>query len=169
MYITSPRTAWQQILAANSSAASFSAWQNTTTLPVTTSTVAIITVPEYANSMLLKIYGTAANDQTGSVAVHAISRLTKSGSTVEYDGQLLAEIAATLSSTPTGATGGVIGTTGLFADTMALTKGDMGIDLMSPQDNRAAVATIDVKACDLIRVDFKVTTATNLNGILRFL
>lgn len=159
---------WQKVLAANSTAVAFSAYTNTLTKPEASATVAIIQVPPSANSAMFKVFGTDANNETGSMTVYGLSRVIIGGGVEEWDGTLITELAATLSSTPTGASGG-LGATSLFADTLVLTKGGMGVDITSPGDDRPAEATIDVKAFELLRVDFKVTTAAAINGLWRFL
>lgn len=133
---------YRRVLATNGTASAFAARTDSLTLPTT---AGYITVPP-CNTMLLKPYGTDADNETGSVRVYGVKAIQGSGAT-SYTHVLLGEWAFTLSSTLTGVAGGVVVATEYYADTITRTVGieNVADQVLSPTGDEPAHILVDCK------------------------
>ena len=126
------------------------------------------------NGFRLKPYGAGSNNNTMSVRVYGWAYCIDQGNanTAFWDPTLLVELLCTLTSSVTGPAGGVVTTTDLFADTIALTTGndDVSVDLVSPTGDVAAHVVGDFKGFAFLEVTFSTgSSATNCNALIALL
>lgn len=131
------------------------------------------------NAAMLMFFGAGANNTTFSARLVAWTLIlgdpagTASNRPVWMPLDLF-EVQVTLSSTPIGVATGIITATDLFADTITLTgttaNANVGIEIVSPANDRPAHLIVDFKGSMLIEPIFTTGgSATNCNGLLRTL
>ncbi len=125
------------------------------------------------NGLVIKPYGAGADDATMSVRVIGWSYLIEDNviGTAGWDPTVLVELACTLS-TVVGVAGLLVINTDRFADTLALTYGndDVSVDIVSPANNVAAHAVVDLKGFQLVEFTFTTgASATSCNALFKFL
>lgn len=123
-----------------------------------------------ANCLRLMPFGAGADNSTFSMRVIGWSAAGLSGPTGLWIPTILAEFACTLSGM-VGLSGKVITDTERFADTITLTTGNSGVDvsLISPANDTAAHALIDLKGVQKVEVVFQLGTATGANALYHVL
>lgn len=136
---------------------------------------------EYAqNGVKLAFYGVGSNNNTFSARVFGWSQVRNPLSTgdlnvIVWVPVLLCEVLVTLSSNIPGVTGGTIGTTELFADTIAIvgTSGNpnVSMEIVSPADDATMGHVIlDVKGFKKLELTFSTgSSATDANALLTML
>lgn len=167
--------AYRRVLATNNTSSAFTAKTDTTTAPPAAngeSAGGYIDLRAGSagnmapNTVLIKPYGTDADNETGSVRVYGVKEI-RSGSTTSYTHVLLGEWAFTLSSTLTGVAGGVVVATEYYADTITRTVGveNVADQVLSPTSDEPAHILVDCKGHTALLVELIVGTATSVNAL----
>ena len=125
------------------------------------------------NRVIILPYGVGANNNTLSFRVLGWRYLIEGGDAIQamWIPVPLGEFSVTLSSTPVGVAGGLLGTSQLFADTITLTgttaNDDISIDLVSPANDTIAHLVMDMKGFQKLEVIFTTGgSATSCNALV---
>lgn len=119
------------------------------------------------NTVLLKFYGTDADNETGSVRVYGVRQITDPDSAVQqWTPVLLFEGAFTLSALTGIATGPVLNTQ-FYADTITRTTGveNVADQIVSPTSDEPAHLLLDTKGHRWLYVELIVGTAASVNAL----
>jgi hypothetical protein len=127
------------------------------------------------NSLIFKFFGVGINNNAGSVRIWgwegAVGNdgANSGGSAIWYEPTLLAELALTLGQRA-GVAGGLIGTSDLEVDTIAVTVGNDDVDLsiISSTDVRGMYARVDLQGNRIWQLEVDKGTATSLNCLYRY-
>lgn len=157
------RKAW----ATNDTSNSFTAKVATVTRPSGDGVVTIEQVGRYTrNNVILVPYGIGSDNNTMSMRV--INWKEISGLWIPL---IVCEVACTLS-TSVGVAANAVLNTERFADTIALTYGNAGIDcqVFSPANNTPGHVTVDAKGATILEVIFsRGGSATSCNALVSYL
>ncbi len=125
------------------------------------------------NSVIIVPYGVGSDTNTFVMRVLGWRILSdqSDAALLEWIPVKLAEFTCTLTSGATGATGGVLGATNLFVDTIALvgTSGndDISIDIVSPADNTVGHVVVDLKGSQKLEIVFTTGgSSTSCNALI---
>lgn len=164
-----PVNAYRRVLATNAAASAYTARSDTTTAPSSSlgeSAGGYVLLPSASNTVVLKPYGAGSDDQTGSVRVYGVKAIEKAGSATSYTHVLLGDWSFTLS-TAVGVSGGVVGASERYADTITRTTGveNVADQIVSPTGNVAGHIMVDCKGHSTLLVELIVGTATSVNAL----
>lgn len=172
------KNTYQRALAVSGTATSFATAIPTNIEPFMDG---VINVPEGMDTLEVLFFGAGSNNNTFDCQIiglcaAVVRNLPPPRAFIEgglggtlFIQEVLAEITATLSSTVIGVGGCVAIATDLFADTVVLNKGVVGIANTVTVDACPAKLTLDISGCEKIRLSFSTTSsATNCNALVRF-
>jgi hypothetical protein len=115
----------------------------------------------------VQVYGTGADDTTGSVRVIGWSKVGTSDATAMWMREVICEVAVILSAA-VGLTGRVPSNSERQADSYVKTTGsDNDLSLNSPANDQPGGFMVDLKGHQKFSLDFAVGTATDLNALVR--
>lgn len=131
--------------------------------------------PYSQNSLLLKLFGAGANNNTFSMRLIMWTPIVdqdQNNDVTVYDPTDLFEVQATLSSTLVGLAGKVVAATDLFADTITITGttaiANVNVTVNSPANDRPAYILVDGLGGKLIEAIFSTGgSATSCNSLWR--
>lgn len=125
------------------------------------------------NKVLIKPFGTDANDETFSLRVIGWRKIIEAGveATSFWDPTMLAQLACTLSSTPVGLAGRIVDETNMFADTITITTGNADyVDVLSPTGDVAGHAIVMLLGYSLLEITFTTgASAASCNALIALL
>lgn len=159
------RTILTQALAANSTASDFPALASSATEPTGSGVHGA-----FGNALVVVPYGTDAADETFDLKVVGWSRVVVGG-IVEWVPTEIIVVTVTLG-TASGAAGGVIGDSALWADAIAggdTPKGDTDRQIPTVTANTIAWFQVNTRGVEKVQFLFKNTTSASANCLFRFI
>jgi hypothetical protein len=168
--LTTKANPYRRVLATNTTASAFTARVDLLAMPAAPageSTTGYVYVGD-TNTVLIKLYGTDADNETGSVRVYGLKAIERPGNATSFTHVLLGEYAFTLSSTLTGVAGGVVGASEFYADTITRTYGleNVADQVFTPTSDEPAHILVDRKGHDVLLVEPIVVTALSVNALI---
>ena len=168
--LTTNANPYRRVLSTNTTASAFTARVDLLTMPAAPageSTTGYVYVGD-SNTVLIKFYGTDADNETGSVRVYGLKAIERPGNATSFTHVLLGEYTFTLSSTLTGVAGGVVGATEFYADTITavIDVANVSDMIISPTGGVPAHLVIDVKGFQYLLVEPIIGTATSVNVLV---
>ena len=157
-----PTEPYRKALSTNSTASAFAAKVDSLSMPTGAGYVAV----GQFNSLLLKPYGTDADNETGSVRVYGVKAVEGGGAT-SYTHVLLGEWDFVLDASLTGVSGGAVGASEYYADTITRVVGreDVSDQIISGGDGETpAHILFDCKGHSLLFIELIVGTAASVNA-----
>lgn len=155
---------WRKVLLTNSTVSAFVVPADVATEPTGAGYIDVTLNGQFSpNTVLLKFFGVGADDSTGSFRIYGVRKQYETSAwdrTILFSGTFIL-------STAVGVTGGLVGASERYADTVARVLGieNVADQIMSPTGNIPGWAMIDLKGFSKIYFELIKGTATSTNAL----
>jgi hypothetical protein len=123
-----------------------------------------------SSRIIVRPYGRGSDNDTMKIRVYGWNDLCEGDRTAaQFEETLLCEVLCTLSA-KTGVSGGIVGTSDRYADTLVASYANagVGIDVVSPANDLAGHFTLDMKGAQFVEFTFdRNSSATQCNALWR--